>query len=881
VIAVAFSALCALPAALLFAWLLGLVYPWSRPGYGPLLLDGLVFVAAAALVYIGIGRWLGVLDEAAVAADAERTAGMPEGSVRGALELSRLVPDGTSSALARRAEAEIGQRFAGVSPHTVAATLRTRTRRRRATATAALVTLTLTTALLGFAAPEHSRAAWSPMASPVRNLTPPPLPAMTILPGDAEVHRGSDFAVHVTAPGRTAVTLRWRMQGDVPRAELSGVVGDSAVLMIPRVDADTEYWIEASDGTVSRRYRVTPTDPLLLADIAVDVIYPRHAGRPSDHFQGDIPPLEVLAGTQIAVRGRATRDLAAAGLHTADTDGGPSFTIDGAGFSGAFTPMRSGSYSWHLRDISGGDVEVAPTPLHIVVVPDAPPHVEITFPVTDTVIDASMRQAIVADARDDFGLAAGALVSWRVGRAGDTGEQVVEPIALNGDDHALIRGLLDASARDMVPGDTLKFFIRVTDTSPARQTAESRTVSLRLPGMAELREQSVERADAMLDDAARFATTAAELQQTARDLERRTSAANARRQAERQRDARSAESGGQRMDYQEAAAARQMLERQDELVQQMEAMRRDLDALERAMERAGLRDAELMQRLEEMRQLYDEMLTPEMRQQMEALRAALEELDPQALQQALEQMAQQQEEMKEQLDRSLELMRRAAAEQQINNLAQEARELATQQQALAESMAEREPGPEQAQAQQDLAERTDQLTEALAGMQEKLREQGEQQTAESTQQAQASTAQAGEQMQQAAEDAARRDGEKAAEQGEQAAEQLRQAAQTLDEAREALADEWKQDARNSMEQATRDALSLAERQQQLLDRMKQEEQGAPQPPQPGQQADQQSGQGQQQSGQQQGGQQGQQQGGQQGQQQGGQQQGGQQGQQQG
>ncbi|MBR9989891.1 MAG: hypothetical protein KFH98_09060, partial [Gemmatimonadetes bacterium] len=42
VIAVAFSALCALPAALLFAWLLGLVYPWSRPGYGPLLLDGLV-----------------------------------------------------------------------------------------------------------------------------------------------------------------------------------------------------------------------------------------------------------------------------------------------------------------------------------------------------------------------------------------------------------------------------------------------------------------------------------------------------------------------------------------------------------------------------------------------------------------------------------------------------------------------------------------------------------------------------------------------------------------------------------------------------------------------------------------------------------------------
>lgn len=900
-VAVAFSALCALPAALLSAWLLGHVRPWGSSGYGPLLLDSLFVAVAAGLVYLGMRRWVGRLDEGAVAADAERTAGMPEGSVRGALELSRRVPDGTSSALARRAGHDISSRFTGISPDAVATTLRERTRRRRRAAAGAFATLSLTTLLLGFATPEHSRAAWAPMARPVRNLMPPPLPPLTVRPGDVDVQRGLDLPVGIIAPGREVVTLRWRMQGDVPREEIGVVSGDSVVIVIPRIDAAVEYWVESPDGAASARYSATPTDPLLLADLAVDVVYPRHVTRPTDHFQGEVPLLEVPEGTQLIVRGRATRALAAAALAGTDASAGAAFSVEDDRFTGSFVPAASGVFAWQLRDVAGGAMDLAPAPLEIIVVPDAAPHVEITFPLSDTVLDASLRQAVVADARDDFGLAEAALVSWRVSATGDSGEPLVEPITMTGDDRALIRGLLDVSARDLVPGDTLKFFIRVTDTSPRRQTSVSRTVSLRLPGMTELRDQSVERADDMLDEAERLAQAAAELQQTTRDLERRASAANARRQADRQRGNRTGESAAQPMDYQEASAARQMLERQDELVAQLESMRRDLDALERAMERSGLRDAELQERLEEMRQLHEALMTPEMREQMEALREALEKLDPQALQQALEQMAQQQEEMKEQLDRSLELMRRAAAEQQMNNLAQEARELATQQEALAESMAEQKPTADQARAQQELADRTEELTESLAEMEQRLREQGEQQTAGSTEEARGNTSQAGEQMQQAAQDAAQQDGQKASEKGTQAAEQLEQAAEKLDQARQDLAEQWKQDARDSMEQATRDALSLAERQQQLLDRMKQEEQAqqggsqmprppqAPQPPQQGQQGQQsgqqqgrQSGQQQgQQSGQQQGGQQGQQQGGQQGQQAGGQQQGQQGGQQQG
>jgi hypothetical protein len=167
-VTVALCALCAVPAALLFAWLLGIVRPWSRPGFGPLLLDGVMIGAATALVFFGMRRWLDTLNERAVAADAERTAGVPEGTVQGSLELSRALPEGTSAALARRAEQEVGRRFAGVAPDDVAIALRDRVRGRRRAAAGVFATLSVTTLLLAFASPEHSRAAWSPMARPVK-----------------------------------------------------------------------------------------------------------------------------------------------------------------------------------------------------------------------------------------------------------------------------------------------------------------------------------------------------------------------------------------------------------------------------------------------------------------------------------------------------------------------------------------------------------------------------------------------------------------------------------------------------------------------------------------------------------------------------------------
>ena len=886
VLAIAAVVAAAVPVALLIAWLLGGLAVWSAPGPLPLLVLVGATVAAAALGVAAVRLWLRGIDESSVTARAEEAAGLPAGSLRGVLELGRSMPAGTSASLFQREESVIARSFLGRRVRDVSGELGRVTRRRLAMASAGLAGLCLAVAALAFLAPQRTQASWAPLLHPVAHLTPPPLPPLEVRPGDVAVARGEAVDVAVRAPGRAAVTLLWRAQGSVVERMTLPVVGDTTTGRVPRIDSRTTYWIEAPDGARSDDYTISPLDPLLVSELVVEVVFPSYLQRTPERYDADVPPLQVPEGTRLVVRGRATRALGSADLVTPGGEQSFALDVDGERFSAQWQPVASGLYDWQLRDAQGEALAAAPAPLDVTLVADAPPEVELTYPLTDTILPADLVQLVAADARDDHGLASASVVTWRVSSQGEADAEREDPIGLDESlDRSLLRTMLDARDRELLPGDTLKVLFRVTDASPRRQTGESRVLSLYLPGMSEMRERVGDEATALVDEAAEMARTARDVQDATRDLQRRTAASNARQEAARQQAG--ARSGGSptSMDYQQSEQARELMEQQEELLRQMEEMREKLESFQNSAERAGVQDAELKRQMEELRELYDKLMTPEMRQRMEELRESLEKMDAQALEEALEKLTEQQEQMRKQLEENVDQLRRAASEQQMNALSQDARELAAQQEALSESMKERQPGAQEAGQQEELSKRTEALQQAMQELRSELERQGEAEAGQETGQASEKAGEASEQMKNAAEDARAQRGQDAAAQGQQAAQQLEQAASTLDGARQTMADAWKKELQETVQQAMDEALSLAQRQQDLLERMEQgqqtpeQQQGQQQQgqQQQGQQAGQQQGQ---QAGQQQQGQQqqsgGQQQGQQAGQQQGGQQQGGQQ-----
>ena len=188
-----------IPIMLGVAWVLASRPDWAAPSPGPLLVEvaGLV-----ALVVVGVAvgrRWRRGTHEEEIAATAERTLGLASGVVRGALELGRSVPAGTSPALARHAEAAVARSLHGRTPRELSGDAGRIARRRRSAALAALAVLSAVMAVLAFASPSRTQSGWAPLLRPVEHLSAANLPALDVRPGDAEVLRGSDLVVSIDA----------------------------------------------------------------------------------------------------------------------------------------------------------------------------------------------------------------------------------------------------------------------------------------------------------------------------------------------------------------------------------------------------------------------------------------------------------------------------------------------------------------------------------------------------------------------------------------------------------------------------------------------------------------------------------------------------------
>jgi hypothetical protein len=217
-------------------------------------------------------------------------------------------------------------------------------------------------ALLGFVSPDRSRAGWAPLLQPVAHLTPPELGPLGVTPGDAEVPRGGDLEVGITAPERSQVVVRWRAAGDVPKQRTLEVSEGHVSTRLQGIDAPTLYWVMAPDGAVSDTFSIQPVDPLLVSDLVVDVVYPEYLNRDAERFEGEVPPLEVPAGTKLEIRGRATRHLEGVSLVRADGTTQVPLSVTADRFVGSWAPRSSGAYEWRLTEEGGGGAGAHPPP---------------------------------------------------------------------------------------------------------------------------------------------------------------------------------------------------------------------------------------------------------------------------------------------------------------------------------------------------------------------------------------------------------------------------------------------------------------------------------------------------------------------------------------
>ena len=549
-------------------------------------------------------------------------------------------------------------------------------------------------------APALSRLA-DPMSAPDA-----PELHIAVEPGDTTLVSGDDLAVSavMTGPFEGVPSLvyvpaderpsRLPMEPDTARG--SEAQGARFRALVRDVRSDLRYRVEAGDVS-SPEFAVRVVERPFVTNIRLEYSFPSYSGllpRTVDENNGDIT---ALVGTRVKVTITSSKPLARAELAAEDGARVPMSAVGPRSFSGTLTVRGDGAYSIGVVD-TDGLANADPPTYSIVSIRDERPLVRIVEPGEDVEAPRGMVLPVVVSAIDDYGIS---VLSLRYALEGSSDESVLaldEPGASG--PREISRGVeWDLSETGLLPGRSLVYYAEVTDndgvTGP--KTARSESYVVRFPSMSELYSDVVsEHADIAeeLDDVL-------EEQRALRD------------EFENLREEIRSEP---RIDWQREEEVESALERQEAAAEEVARVADRLSDLSESMTESDRVTLETLDKIEEITRLLDEVATDEMRELLERIREAMERVSPEDVSEAMENLSITQDDYLRRLEQTLNLLRRAKAEQALADVANRAGELAERERRLGEEAAG-SPSEEETRA---LAEEQERLAEELAKLKEDL-----------------------------------------------------------------------------------------------------------------------------------------------------------------
>jgi hypothetical protein len=539
------------------------------------------------------------------------------------------------------------------------------------------------------------------MARLARPLDAPRRQAVTISvgPGDTTLVAGDDLEVTATigGPFRGVARLNYEFEGEEPsdiemvatEVAETGEEGLPRIATLRDVRTPLTYSVEA-DGAASPTYSVSVVERPYVTGVRLDYDYPGYTGllpRSVDENNGDIT---ALRGTSVTVTITSSKPLARADLRT-DAGAVEMTRADSGVFRSVLDVDGDGEYSIEIEDRDG--LRNPDPPVYsIVAIRDERPLVRIVEPGEDSEAPRSMELPLVISALDDYGISAISLRYALEGSA-DTGVMKLELSGTGGSRELTRETTWDLSETGLMPGRTLVYYAEVTDNDSVTgpKTTKSESYVIRFPSMAELYSDVQSEHDEIVDELDDLLEEQAELREQFEHM---------------QEDIHSEPE----IDWQREEEVESALGQQEDLAEDVVKMADKLGDLTDTMSETDRVTLETIDKVNEIQKLLDEVATDEMRELIEKIRQAMERVRPEDVSEAMENLSLTQDDYLRRLEQTLDLLKRARAEQELSDIADRAQDMAAREEQLSKEAGD-DPSGER--------------SEELAAEQERLREEFE------------------------------------------------------------------------------------------------------------------------------------------------------------
>ena len=542
-----------------------------------------------------------------------------------------------------------------------------------------------------------------------------------VTPGDVTVIAGSDVTVAGVDMGRTehAVTIGYNVSEDfwktepTERADAGDIPpgGGSALTRYEYTFLDlrhtVSYYFEAGDYR-SPTYAITVVHKPILTDLSVTLTPPAYTGEKPVTLTDNGGNVQALEGTRVGVEGAANNPLAGAWVKFDDGKLSPA-EHDGRSVRFSFQAIKDGHYSVILEDSLGHTTD-EPLVYTIEVYKDHPPSLDVLEPGADATLPRTQRVRVAFVSADDYGVQR-ASIFRRLSGDEETFTEI--PVSLGEQRNkreVAVAYEWDLSNLKLYPGNSVEYYLQVADNNVVTGPGVTRSRMFRIfvPTVAELydraREEEARRGDLFEQAIEESGELRDKMEKITREYVKT-----------------------EKMEWTQKKEIDNALEKQKAVEEALQDIKRSLDETLRDLSENRMTSQQIGEKIEEIRQLLDEIDSEELRRYMEELRDSIEKLSPEDIKQALENIEFNAEDILKKLERTANLLKELQREQAMEEIVRKSQDLMQSQKELADETgqadaADREKMDELAAREGDLARKADELQKS---MEELARELGE------------------------------------------------------------------------------------------------------------------------------------------------------------
>jgi len=514
-----------------------------------------------------------------------------------------------------------------------------------------------------------------------------------VLNSDKKVVQFEDFTLEVEIKDKGALPSDVYIEVDNYKYKLEKIGPTKYKYTFNKIQKDAKFRLSAN-GFNSKSYDINVLEKPNILDLAVKLKYPAYTGRSNENVS-NVGDLAVPVGTDIEWLFGAENTDALSILFPGEEKAVNAERADRKMYTVRKKVMQDGVYKIFISNSLLPNADSVTYTL--TVIPDLFPSIEL-----EKFVDSTDNRLVylAGEASDDYGIRNLSL-HFSVEREGKIIRQETMPMAITAGKQTTYNYTLNMRSFDLKAGDKFSYYFQVWDNDAVQGSKSSKTPMMffQMPTMEEVEEKEESNNEQIKSDLENAMKEVEELQKSLKKAKEGVLQKN-------------------ELNWQDRREIEKLLEQQKKAEEKIKEAQENFEENMKNQEEFQKVDEELMEKQKMLEELFEQVMSDEMKELFEKMEKMLDNLDKEEVLKQMENMELNDEKLKAELDRMLELFKKMEVEKEMTDAINKLDSLAKKQEELSKETEKNEnANPEK---QKELQQKQDQLNKEFEKIQEKI-----------------------------------------------------------------------------------------------------------------------------------------------------------------